>query len=129
MMSLPHTRFDMSNMAGVLQDAENAYSSRAPESTPVFLVVPIVYFILVFSVMSVLFLSCPCCSLEFVSACRFPFSWNIPMVFLYFTMFTYDMSPLFHHCNFCQIIVLIKFDLKCKYICLNSVLNFNFFYW
>ena len=36
--SLTHSRFDVSNMAGVLQEAETAYSSGAPESTPGFLV-------------------------------------------------------------------------------------------
>ena len=36
LMSLPHARFDLSNMAGVLQEAETAYSSGAPESTPGF---------------------------------------------------------------------------------------------
>jgi hypothetical protein len=36
MLSLPHTEFDMGNMAGVLQEAETAYSSGAPESTPCF---------------------------------------------------------------------------------------------
>jgi hypothetical protein len=32
-MCLPHTGFDMGNMAGVLQEAEVAYSYGAPEST------------------------------------------------------------------------------------------------
>ena len=36
MLSLPHTGFDMGNMAGVLQEAETPHSSEAPESTPVF---------------------------------------------------------------------------------------------
>ena len=36
MMSLPHTRFDMSNRTGVLQEADTAYSSGAAESTPGF---------------------------------------------------------------------------------------------
>jgi hypothetical protein len=35
-MCLPHTGFDMGNMAGVLQEAEVSYSYEAPESTPVF---------------------------------------------------------------------------------------------
>ena len=69
-MSLPHTRFDVSNMAGVLQEAETAYSSGAPESTPGFLVGSMLFIcFLVFGVVSVLFLSCPCCSPEFVSYC------------------------------------------------------------
>ena len=46
---LPHTRFDVSNMAGVLQEAETAYSSGAPESTPVFGGVHVVHLFLVFS--------------------------------------------------------------------------------
>ena len=37
--------------------------------------------------MSVLFLSCPCCSPEFVSNCWFPFASNIPLVFLYFSSY------------------------------------------
>jgi hypothetical protein len=36
MFSLPHTGFDMGNMAGVLQEAEVCYSYGAPESTPGF---------------------------------------------------------------------------------------------
>ena len=68
-MSLPHTRFDLGNMAGVLQEAETAYSSGAPESTPGFFGgVHVVHLFLVFGVVSVLFLSCPC-SPEFVSNC------------------------------------------------------------
>ena len=51
-MSLPHTRFDVSNMAGVLQEAEAAYSSWAHESTPGFLGgVHVVHLFLVFSVL------------------------------------------------------------------------------
>ena len=38
LMSLPHTRFDVSNMVDALQEAETAYSSGAPESTTGFLV-------------------------------------------------------------------------------------------
>ena len=69
-MSLPHTRFDVSNMAGVLQEAETAYSSGAPESVLGFLVGSMLFICyLVFSVVSVLFSSCPCCSPEFVSDC------------------------------------------------------------
>jgi hypothetical protein len=37
MLSLPHTEFDMGNMAGVLQEADIPHSSGAPESTPGFL--------------------------------------------------------------------------------------------
>ena len=44
---LDHTRFDVSNMAGVLQKAETAYSSGAPESTPVFCGVHVVHLFLV----------------------------------------------------------------------------------
>jgi hypothetical protein len=59
MLSLPHTEFDMGNMAGVLQEAEIAYSSGAPESTPgffggvhaahMFLVLSVVCIVLVLS--------------------------------------------------------------------------------
>ena len=64
-MFLPHTRFNVSNMAGVLQEAETAYSSGAPESGGFH----VVHLFLAFSVVSVLFLSCPCCSPEFVGNC------------------------------------------------------------
>ena len=52
---------------------------------PVFGGVHVVHLFLVFGVVSVLFLSCPCCSPEFVSNCWFPFALNIPLVFLYFS--------------------------------------------
>ena len=73
LVSLPHTKFDVINMADVLLEAGTgitAYSSGAPESTPSFLVGS-----MLFSCFSccvyVLFLSCPCtcCFLEFVSDC------------------------------------------------------------
>ena len=44
-----------------------------------------VHLFLVFNVVSVLFLSCPYCSPEFVSNCWFPLALNIPLVFLYFS--------------------------------------------
>ena len=87
LMFLSHTRYDMSKMAYVLQEAETAGSFGAPESTFGFFGwVHIVHLFLVFSVDSMLFfLSCPCCSAEFVSNCGFPFALNIPLVFLYFS--------------------------------------------
>ena len=72
-----------------MEEAEIAYSSGALESIPGFLgVIHVVHLFLVFiavCVVSVLFLSCPCCSPEYVGHCRFPFALNIPLVFLYFS--------------------------------------------
>ena len=50
--------------------------------------VHVVHLFLVLNVVSVLFLSCPCCSPKFVSNCWFPFALNIPLVFLYFSFKT-----------------------------------------
>ena len=62
----------MSYMAGVLQVAETAYSSGAPESTPSFLVGSmLIICFLVFSVVFLSFWSCPRCSPEFVSTFTF----------------------------------------------------------
>ena len=73
-------------MAGVLQEAETANSSGAPETTPSFFGgIHVVHLFLVVSVVSVLFLSCPCCSPEYVSDSQFPFAQNIPLAFLYST--------------------------------------------
>ena len=60
-MCLPHTGFDMGNMAGVLQEAEVCYSYEAPESTPVFGGVHVVHMFLL-SVVFVLFWSYLHCS-------------------------------------------------------------------
>ena len=54
--------------------------------------VHVVHLFLVFGVVSVLFLSCPCCSPEFVSYCWFPFALNIPLVFLYFSYSPFRVS-------------------------------------
>ena len=58
-----------------------------PEHTRFFGGILVVHLYLVFGVVCVLFLSCPCCSPEFVSYCWFPFALNIPLVFLYFSYF------------------------------------------
>ena len=58
----------MSYMANVLQEAETAYSSGAPEFTPSFLVGSMLFIcFLVFSVVFLSFWSCPRCSPEFFS--------------------------------------------------------------
>ena len=79
------TRFDVSNMAGVLQEADCLLFRSTGVYPQFFGGVHVVHLFLVFNVVSVLFLSCPCCSPEFVSNCWFPFALNIPLVFLYFS--------------------------------------------
>ena len=82
MLSLPHTGFDMGNMAGVLQEAETTNSSGAPESTPSFLVGFMLLICFKFYVVFVLFWSCLRCSPEFVICFGFSFPSIIPLVFL-----------------------------------------------
>ena len=70
----------MSYMAGVLQEAETAYSSGAPESTPSFLVGSMLFIcFLVFSVVFLSFWSCPRCSPEFVSTFTFSLFLEYPL--------------------------------------------------
>ena len=73
----------MCYLAGVLQEAETAYSFGAPESTPDFLVGSMLFIcFLVFSVVFLSLWSCPRCSPELSVLLDFPFSSNIPLVFL-----------------------------------------------
>ena len=110
-MSLPHTRFDVSNMAGVLQEAETVYSSGAPESTPDFLVCSMLFWFQFFSFVFVLFLSHPCCSVKFINDCRFPFAQNIPFVFLYFTYM--QISKLSYFQILFEYFMIDKISIKC----------------
>ena len=80
-MSLPLTRFDMSYMAGVLQEAEPAYSSGAPESTPDFFMGSMLF--ICFLVLCFCRFGLVLVVLRSLSVLlHFPFSSNIPLVFL-----------------------------------------------
>ena len=66
------TRFDMSNIACAIQEAEAVFSAGTPESTPEFVMESMMFlcFYYFLCVVSVLLLSCPSCSPRFV-----PFPW------------------------------------------------------
>ena len=73
---------DVLLMTGVLQGAETAYSSGASESTPAFLWVHVVTCVFSFIVASVLFFLVLVVFRSLSVLVDFPFSWNIPLVFL-----------------------------------------------